>query len=425
MIERRLLQSNEVVGEKLVKVSIDGEPHVVFRDETGRAVALLDRCPHRGAPLSEGNCKAGLVQCPYHGWTVDGRGQVVDVPSEGNSQKADRKISVEAKALRESDGWIYVTETRASIETKLTPLEIADGEIRNEWYILALDREVSRLGVTARTVYDRDYEITRVGGKIRVARDGRPISHVLQDGCVWIWTGDESVKTEGPAWRFPESGNGEYGQYFMITDFDNEVTHLAQNFMDVPHTVFVHAGWFRRKTCLPVPITIDVGGGRVKVTYHQKNDAIGFWARILNPKNEPMIHTDEFIFPNLTRVDYRFGQSHFIINSQCTPVSRYKSRVFTWIAYRVGALTRPLSPFMRFYTRQVIEQDVDIMKIHGANLARFEKSRGPFAFTPKHGFHSTGADELHIAIDRIRELGIKNKPGIEKVEFTREREFWI
>ncbi len=31
----------------------------------------------------------------------------------------------------------------------------------------------------------------------------------------------------------------------MITDFPNEVTNLAENFMDVPHTVYVHRGWFR------------------------------------------------------------------------------------------------------------------------------------------------------------------------------------
>lgn len=425
MIERRLLKSTDVAGSKLVKTSIEGEPYVVFRDEGGRAVALLDRCPHRGAPLSQGRCKTGRLQCPYHGWIVDGRGEVVEVPSEGECQKKDRREKVETKTLREEDGWIFVTESKASVETNLAPLEITDGDIRNDWYVVALEREVSRVGVTKRTVYDREYELTRVGGKIRVAREGRVVSHVTQDGCVWIWAGDDSLKTTGPSWRFPESGNPAYGQYFMITDFDNDVTHLVQNFMDVPHTVFVHAGWFRRKTFLPVPITIDVGRGRVKVTYHQKNDSIGFWGRVLNPKNEPTIHTDEFIFPNLTRVDYHFGQSHFIINSQCTPVSRYRSRVFTWIAYKVGPLTKPLNPFMRFYTRQVIEQDVDIMEIHGANLKRFERTRGPFEFTPKFGFFSTGADELHVAIDRLRTLGSKSRPSIDKVEFTREREFWI
>ncbi|MES2964627.1 MAG: hypothetical protein V4760_12105, partial [Bdellovibrionota bacterium] len=88
-------------------------------------------------------------------------------------------------------------------------------------------------------------------------------------------------------------------------------------------------------------------------------------------------------------------------------------------------LTKPLNPFMRFYTRQVIEQDVDIMKIHGDNLRKFEALRGPFEFTPRHGFFSTGADELHIAIDRLRALGVKSKPSAAQVRFTREREFWI
>jgi len=42
--------------------------------------AMVDRCPHRGAALSGGRLKDGNVQCPYHGWTFDGEGLLVDIP---------------------------------------------------------------------------------------------------------------------------------------------------------------------------------------------------------------------------------------------------------------------------------------------------------------------------------------------------------
>lgn len=350
------------------------------------------------------------------------------------------------------------------LKASLTEL---DGDLLNHWYILALDSEVPSDKPIARTVYDRPYVLFRdEKGEIKVYLDqcihrGAPLSKgncekggircpyhgwsfdgegrlseipsdgpgakvnhnwqlkgvptVNKDGCVWIWPGDASLKTETPTWNFPYAADPNWTKYFMVTDFDNEVTHLVQNFMDVPHTVYVHAKWFRKKSSIKVKIDIEALDGKVKVTYHQPKDSIGFMGRILNPKNEPMVHTDEFIFPNITRVDYNFGKRSFIINSQCTPTTRFKTRVFTWIAYELGAVSKPLLPFMKFYTRKVITQDVDIMEIHGAVLKKLGENQ----------YHSSGADELHLAIQKMRTIGAENRLSPGSISFKKEREFWI
>lgn len=44
-------------GERLCVVS-DGE----------QAIAFADVCPHRGHPLSEGECAGGVLRCALHGW---------------------------------------------------------------------------------------------------------------------------------------------------------------------------------------------------------------------------------------------------------------------------------------------------------------------------------------------------------------------
>jgi hypothetical protein len=204
----------------------------------------------------------------------------------------------------------------------------------------------------------------------------------------------------------------------MITDFENEVTQLAENFMDVPHTVFVHAKWFRRPSLLKVPMVVTVGSGRVLVTYDQPNDTIGVTKKILNPKGKPTTHTDEFIFPNLTRVDYKFGDHFFVINSQSSPISRYQSRVYTWIAYNVGFFSKLMKPFLGFYTRKVIQQDVEVMANQGPNLKVFE-NLGNIEF------QSTQADELHLAIDRMRNMGVKDRNSVYSIHYERQREFWI
>lgn len=33
-----------------------------------QVLAFEDRCPHRGHPLSAGNCENGVLRCALHGW---------------------------------------------------------------------------------------------------------------------------------------------------------------------------------------------------------------------------------------------------------------------------------------------------------------------------------------------------------------------
>ena len=329
------------LGKKPVRRILYDQAYVIYRDEKGKAVCLPDRCLHRAAQLSLGNCEDGKITCPYHGWKYNSLGEVIEIPSEGPGD-GDQPV-------------------RANLKLKSIPT----------------------------------FE---------------------QDGCIWIWTGEAAPASLAPPWRFPHYNDPLFSKYFMITDFDNEVTHLCENFMDVPHTVFVHKGWFRTRAMREVPMSLDVKNGSVLITYHQENDSIGFTSKIVNPKGNPMLHTDQYIFPNLTRVDYNFGpEYHFIINSQCTPIGALKTRVYTYIAFRVGKLTKLLNPLMRFYTRQVIEQDVDIMKNQGDN----------FKLDFSHDFKSTDADELHIAIERIREMGVRGDPELFNFQRKKEKSFWI
>jgi nitrite reductase (NADH) small subunit len=42
----------------------------VFRTAADRIFALLDRCPHKGGPLSQGIVFGDSVACPLHNWTI-------------------------------------------------------------------------------------------------------------------------------------------------------------------------------------------------------------------------------------------------------------------------------------------------------------------------------------------------------------------
>jgi nitrite reductase (NADH) small subunit len=54
----------------------------VFRNDADEVFALLDRCPHKGGPLSQGIVFGTSVACPLHNWTIglcDGQAQAPDV----------------------------------------------------------------------------------------------------------------------------------------------------------------------------------------------------------------------------------------------------------------------------------------------------------------------------------------------------------
>ena len=235
-------------------------------------------------------------------------------------------------------------------------------------------------------------------------------------GLIWVWMGKEKTPDKEP-FEMPYYNEDGWGSYYMETDFPNNVTNLVENFMDVPHTVFVHQGWFRDRKVQKVPMTVERTEDSVLVTYDQPKDEIGFQSMILNPKRLPMVHTDKFYMPNNTRVDYIYGDTEqsLIITSTCTPVSEYETRVYTLISYKLGMMNAVAKRLLPWYTRQVIEQDVEIMEIQSRGIKHYESEQ----------FMSTPADRLHIHIEALRKWaqdgGTRRKPS-PKVDVV---EFWI
>ena len=59
-----------------------GTDVAVFRTDDDRVFALLDRCPHKGGPLSQGIVFGEHVACPLHNWAislVDGEARAPDI----------------------------------------------------------------------------------------------------------------------------------------------------------------------------------------------------------------------------------------------------------------------------------------------------------------------------------------------------------
>ena len=55
----------------------------MFRTGDDEIFALIDRCPHRGGPLSEGIVQGRAVACPLHGWVIELDSGRAEAPDEG------------------------------------------------------------------------------------------------------------------------------------------------------------------------------------------------------------------------------------------------------------------------------------------------------------------------------------------------------
>lgn len=79
------LGSRRVARERGMDVAL-------FRTASDEVYALLDRCPHKGGPLSQGIVFGALVACPLHNWTIELKDGCARAPDEGSTPRFAVKV---------------------------------------------------------------------------------------------------------------------------------------------------------------------------------------------------------------------------------------------------------------------------------------------------------------------------------------------
>jgi nitrite reductase (NADH) small subunit len=64
----------------------------VFRNGEDQVFALLDRCPHKGGPLSQGIVFGTSVACPLHNWTIGLDDGCAKAPDAGCTQRFSCRV---------------------------------------------------------------------------------------------------------------------------------------------------------------------------------------------------------------------------------------------------------------------------------------------------------------------------------------------
>ena len=91
-----LLGARRVARDKGLDVAI-------FRTSTDEIFALLDSCPHKGGPLSQGILFGNAVACPLHNWTIGLDTGKAKEPDEGCTPSFAVKVDG-GKVYLDADG---------------------------------------------------------------------------------------------------------------------------------------------------------------------------------------------------------------------------------------------------------------------------------------------------------------------------------
>jgi len=123
--------ADEVRNDRPIGVQVRGHKLALMRDEEGTVRALVDRCPHRGVPLSIGTCEfPGNLTCRYHGWTWDLKnGALKAALTDGADSPICKQGSAQARTYRVQERanmvWAYVDDDEAPSLGDQLPEEFA------------------------------------------------------------------------------------------------------------------------------------------------------------------------------------------------------------------------------------------------------------------------------------------------------------
>ena len=81
-----------VRGSRRLCFGAGGKPIAIFRTGENKVFALVDECPHKKGPLSEGIVSGDSVTCPLHNWVISLDTGLAAEPDEGRTQSIPLKL---------------------------------------------------------------------------------------------------------------------------------------------------------------------------------------------------------------------------------------------------------------------------------------------------------------------------------------------
>jgi len=271
--------------------------------------------------------------------------------------------------------------------------------------------------------YDCDGQVQAIpseGDDFKCTRGRRTKSFAVreQDGFVYTCLDAEAAKTTEP-FAMPHHGDAGWRHIRLVNRFANNVTNCAENFIDIPHTVFVHTGVFRTARKQKIIANIRRTDGNVLVEYKNETSNLGWFSWFLNPKGDEFVHRDNFFMPNVTSVEYDFGgegknKRALFITSQSVPCEDDDTLVYTDLTYNFGIWTPLARPILKYQGQYVIDQDIVALAEQMEIIKKYGEK-----------FANTAADVIHVFVESIRDAIADGKDPKALPERSVNVSFWV
>jgi nitrite reductase (NADH) small subunit len=127
------LEDIPVLGARRVARPV-GVAVAVFRSSQDEVFALLDRCPHKGGPLSQGIVFGTSVACPLHNWTIALEDGCARQPDEGCVPKFACRVEAGRVLLDAAELATHAIDLQAPRAGPGTPAAADTGALGDETF---------------------------------------------------------------------------------------------------------------------------------------------------------------------------------------------------------------------------------------------------------------------------------------------------
>lgn len=264
-------------------------------------------------------------------------------------------------------------------------------------------------------VYGSDGRVTHIpseGPKVQKGvRCAKQYAIKEQDDYIYVCL-QPNLELKLVPFKIPNYKEKYYSSIRLTNRFKNNVTNCVENFVDIPHTTFVHPYIFRNANNKRLEAKVHRCAGSVRVSYKNEQSNFGIFKFFLTGSLE---HTDEFFMPNVTKVSYLFGgKKHFNITSQSIPITNEETLVYTDLTYNYGIWNYIAKPIIRRQAQAIIDQDIDILGNQMETIKKYGDE-----------FQNSQCDIIHTYIESIRNEIMQGKDPRELPDKEVKVEFWI